>query len=99
MRVVVSDEAKAELQSIFEYIAADSLRRTVAVVDRLDAAISDLSHSALSYPLFPERATGGVRRRIVRPYLVFYRVGDGIVEILHVVHGARDLRQIVGEDD
>jgi plasmid stabilization system protein ParE len=33
----------------------------------------------------------GLRQVLVNPYIVFYRVTDRGVEIMHVLHGRRDL--------
>ena len=34
-----------------------------------------------------------LRRIIVQPYLIFYRVSDGqTIEIVHIFHGARDIK-------
>jgi len=42
---------------------------------------------------------GGVRRTMVRSpfqvYQVFYRVGEDVIEVLRVLHGARDLTAIL----
>jgi plasmid stabilization system protein ParE len=36
-----------------------------------------------------------LRRRVHGDYLIFYDVGTTSVEILHVLHGARDYAQII----
>lgn len=40
------------------------------------------------------------RRAVMRifPYLIFYRVTDSEVRVLHVLHGARDYERILAED-
>jgi plasmid stabilization system protein ParE len=47
------------------------------------------------FQLVPRYERESVRRRIADNYLIFYRVGDGSVEILHILHGARDYEQIL----
>jgi toxin ParE1/3/4 len=55
-------------------------------------------------PQFPEsgaprRELGkGVRSVVVGRYLVLYRIGPDSVDIVRVVHGARDLAGLMGED-
>ena len=41
----------------------------------------------------------GLRRRIYGSYLIFYRIRDDTVEVLHVLHGARDYDKILFPDD
>ena len=40
----------------------------------------------------------GIRRRPYRGYLVFYRIGSKHIEVLHVLHGARDYDAILSVD-
>jgi plasmid stabilization system protein ParE len=47
----------------------------------------------------PGHEEGGIRRRPWGNYLIFYRVGDDSVQILHVLHGARDYEKILFPDD
>ncbi len=39
----------------------------------------------------------GMRSIVVHPYLVFYRPGDAVVEIVRVLHGRRDLDAIFAD--
>jgi toxin ParE1/3/4 len=48
-----------------------------------------------AYPLVPRHEKSGVRRAPHGNYLIFYRVTADMVEILHVLHGARDYEPIV----
>lgn len=38
-----------------------------------------------------------IRRRPFRNYLILYRVGPGQVEIVRVLHGARDLAALLAD--
>ena len=42
---------------------------------------------------------GNWRRRVYRNYLIFFDIGSREIEILHVIHGARDYAQIVFAND
>ena len=35
----------------------------------------------------------------MRPYNILYRATDDIVEVIHILHGARDLQMILKDDD
>jgi hypothetical protein len=45
------------------------------------------------------RRAEGIRRRVHGNYLIFYRIRTDMVEILHVIYGARDYAQIVFAND
>jgi plasmid stabilization system protein ParE len=51
-----------------------------------------------AYPLVRGQENSGVRRVRHGNYLIFYRVTADVVEILHVLHGARDYEPIVFPD-
>jgi toxin ParE1/3/4 len=37
----------------------------------------------------------GIRRRPFGNYLIFYRVGANAIEVVHVLHGARDYERLL----
>jgi toxin ParE1/3/4 len=43
------------------------------------------------YPIVQRYANKELRRRVFRDYLIYYRVQNGAVQIVHIVHGARDI--------
>lgn len=55
-------------------------------------ALSDMPRR---FPLVPRYENAGIRRRIHRDYLIFYRILSDTIEIIHVLHGARDYEQIL----
>ncbi|MGZ8218664.1 type II toxin-antitoxin system RelE/ParE family toxin [Methylomagnum sp.] len=48
-----------------------------------------------AFPLIPRYERHGIRRRAHRDYLIFYRVGEGFVEVIHILHGARDYEALL----
>jgi toxin ParE1/3/4 len=52
-----------------------------------------------AYPLVPRHENSGVRRVPHGDYLIFYRVTADTVEILHILHGARDYEPIMFPDE
>lgn len=75
---------------IWLHIAADNMTAADELADRLDQAIERLSE----YPeLGPERASLGRGMRIfpVESLVIFYRIGPEIVEIIRILHAARDI--------
>lgn len=88
--VVITAEAERDLKAIHGYLVQEA---------PLQAACENLADAAMQYPLFPGRENRGVRRRVVRPYNVLYRVREDVVEVVHVRHGARDAIRILFPDD
>ena len=52
-----------------------------------------------TYPFADRQRDPTLRRPIYRNYLIFFDVGEAKVEILHVLHGARDYKQIIFSDE
>jgi toxin ParE1/3/4 len=92
-RLRLSPAAAADLEEIWLYIAADSVSRADAFLDRIDDRLRLLAvrpHMGRGRPELGE----GVHSRAVGRYVVFYRpLSDGI-EVARVLHGARDIRSI-----
>lgn len=100
MRVVISKAAEDDLTSIFDFLSAQSPGQAVPILSRLENAIAERGEAPLQYPLLGSDETSRVRRRVVRPYNIFYIVQDRAVVIVHVLHGARDHVSILfGRDE
>ena len=95
MNVVFSKEALDDLDRIAAGIAADSPKRAVSFLRELRQGCEGLADMPRRFQLVPRYEHTGVRRRVIGNYLVFYRVEEGRVEILHIVHGARDYESIL----
>ncbi len=98
MKLVFTDEAKADLLQIGEWIAEDNPARAFTFVDELEDRCARLTGMPHAYPLVPHHENSGVRRVAHGHYLIFYRVTADAVEILHVLHGARDYELILFPD-
>lgn len=90
--VIWSEAAIEDLREICSYIAADN----PDAAGRVGKGILDHVHILTSFPFigpsYPRGSDGTLREIIFRPYRIFYDVSesDGVVEILHVWHSARD---------
>ncbi|MGV8853708.1 MAG: type II toxin-antitoxin system RelE/ParE family toxin [Devosia sp.] len=89
MRVVYAPAAFRDLLDIGDYIAIDNRRRARTFVAELRAACRSLGHDSLCYPYQQELTD--IRRMPVGNYLVLYRVLDDRVQIVRIVHAARDI--------
>jgi plasmid stabilization system protein ParE len=64
----------------------------------LRACCEELADAPHAYPLVPRYEHANIRRRPYRDYLIFYRAGAGAIEVLHVLHGARDYERLLFPD-
>jgi toxin ParE1/3/4 len=99
MRVVISEAAYADLLDIGRAIARDSPGRAFSFVDELHERCKGLSTMAQAFPLLPGWEERGVRRRPFGDYLIFYRISVREVQVLRVLHGARDYERVLFPDE
>lgn len=95
MIVIITDAAEADLEAIGDWIATDNPARAATFVAELRQRCRALGDSPTAYPLLPRYEAAGFRRRVYRDYLIFYRIVSNSIEVLHVLHGARDYEQIL----
>ncbi len=94
MNVHLSAQARAELFEIGEWIERESPTQAAIFVDELYAACKSLGDLPEAFPLLPRHPESGIRRRPYRNYLIFYVVLKR-VEVLHIIHGARNYEAIL----
>jgi len=90
MNVFFTDEAKADLVHIAASIAQTNPARASRVFQELRQRCEGLGDMPHRFSLVPRYEHTGIRRRVVGDYLLFYRVGDASIQILHILHGATD---------
>jgi plasmid stabilization system protein ParE len=54
-----------------------------------------LADAPRGYPLVPRYEQFGIRRRPFGNFLIFYRVGTETIEVVHILHGARDYEPLL----
>jgi plasmid stabilization system protein ParE len=88
MRLRYTPRARTDIDQIAAYIAKDNPRAATAVVRKIRATARSLARQ----PGLGRRTQQG-DIRVIRaghyPYLMYYRVGDRELAIVHVRHGAR----------
>ena len=90
MRVRLTPEAETDLEGIGDRIADRNPARALSYVRELRARcarIGEFPHAGPPRPQWGE----GIRIAVHGKYLIVYRVGEDTVQVLRVVHGARDL--------
>lgn len=90
--ILKSPDARADLLEIGEYIfeQSHSAEAALRVVDSIDEKIQFLSRNPLAAEARPDLAPG-LRSSTVGNYVVFDRPIDDGVEVVRVLHGARDI--------
>lgn len=91
-RVIWSDDALDELGDALEFLARDDLAVALDIIDKIEAAGNQLGAHATGRP-------GRVARTFEKSlaklrYIIAYSIddneADGVITILHVIHGARN---------
>ena len=95
MKVHLSAEAEAELETIGDHIAQDDPARAVSFVVELREACLGLGEFPRRFALVPRFERRGVRRRVHGNYLIFYRVDENAVFVVHILHCAMDYAPIL----
>ena len=90
--------AASDLETIEDWIAQDSPLYAVAFIDRLVSAAEKLRQFPEAGRIVPEFARQDLREVIYRSYRVVYLLQAGEVTVLRVVHGARDLEDLVNRE-
>jgi plasmid stabilization system protein ParE len=95
MIVELTAAAEADLEAIGDYIAQDNPVRALSFVRELSRSCLELADMPEAWPIVPRYERHGVRRRVHGRYLIFYRVAEGRITILHVLNGAMDVETIL----
>ena len=98
MRVHISRQARADVALIGDWIARDDPDRARSFTRELLEKAQQIGAMPLGYPLVDETISGTMRRRIHGDYLIFYHVNADRVDIVRILHGARDYRSLLGSD-
>ena len=94
MKVVLTRRALADLDEIRAYIAQEDAGRANAFVRPLHQQCASLSRHARRYPAVATIAERDVRKFSYRRYLIFYAASENEVQILRIIHGAREWGQL-----
>ena len=99
MRVVLTTHAKQDLTRIGDYIALDSPARARNFVRELQEKARQIGEAPHAFPLVPRYETQGIRRRVYRDYLIFYRMEQHRVTIIHIAHGAQEYGRFLSPEE
>lgn len=92
-RYRLTDQAQADLDEIWLYIAENNIPAADRFLDTLQERFVLLAGPPLRGRVRPELAPN-LRSLQVGNYVIFYRPIDDAVEVARVLHGARDIDAI-----
>jgi toxin ParE1/3/4 len=95
-RIEPSRAALADFDAVYDYVARDNPRAAEQVLRSLDQSIQLLTDQPKLGKVFRHRRTR-LRLLVHGDYLVFYRERPGVIEIIRVIHGRRNIPDILDE--
>lgn len=94
IELVISWQARIDLKEIADYIARDNTDRAQSFIDELLAKIDAICEHPLSYRLRTEWRPD-LRSSTHHGYHIIFRLGANRVEIARVMHGSRDIPNLL----
>jgi len=91
VKVLWTENALKHLLDIYEYISQNSPTYATRMVDRLTRRSEQIANFPMSGREVPEYEAEDIREVIEKPYRIIYRVKSDQIDILAVVHAARQL--------
>lgn len=88
LTITYAGPARADIDAIYSYIAKDNQQAARDVAAAIERAVENLA-------LFPRKSLHTVRRRTRAvilgryPYIDFFKIRRGELEVLHVLHAAQ----------
>ena len=103
-RVLKRPQVLADLNEQGNFIANDSLEAALRFFDAAEATFAFLAENSLIGRAcsFERTDLAGIRRWRIKGFenhLIFYRLSEDGVDIIRVLHGARDIEKVFEEDE
>jgi toxin ParE1/3/4 len=89
-----TEHAVAQLESIAEYVSLSSPVYAEQLLDRIARRLDQAREFPESGRVVPEFARSEIRELIAGPYRLVYRVHPDTIEVLSVLHGRQELREL-----
>ena len=90
-KIIWTDEAISDLESIAAYISKDSPYYAKSFIEEILKAGRSLSYFPERGRIVPEFDHKTIRELFINEYRLIYKIEDNLTTILGVIHGRRDL--------
>jgi toxin ParE1/3/4 len=102
-RLRITPAADADVDAAAGFIAQDSLQAALRFYDAVDRTYVEIREHPLRWPRYEldhPRLVNLRKRSVFKfgDYLVFYRTEESLIEVIRVLHGARDIPSILVAD-
>ena len=95
MQVVFSAAAETDIILIAQFIAEDNPVRAKSFEAELLTACLLLGENPYAYPCLVGYSASGYGRRVFGQHLIIFLIKNDVVQIVRVLHGARDIETIL----
>ena len=92
---IYTSEAEDDLRQITQYIARDNLLAAMNWLDETRDTCDLLATQPAIGQGVQTKRFGAIRRHVSGNYLIYYRPTTGGIEVLMVVHGAREQERLI----
>ena len=93
MNIIISNEARKDIEEIFTYIASDSLFYAKKTTQNIRSSIYILKHSPYIGRYLPELNTKHLRELLYKSYRIIYKISESKnkIYILSILHSKRNI--------
>lgn len=95
MKILISNEAYEDLESIYEYISYDSIKYANETISNIYSLIYRLEDSPYLGRYVPELSNKKYLEIIYKSYRIFYEVSEinNLIYIHFIIHGKRNFEK------
>lgn len=102
LRIRYTQDAVDDLDSIFDYISEDKQTAAANMLEQIENSILQLSDNPRLGTVLPTNELSliepGYRRIVVKPYIIFYRIGKDELFISRILHSRQDWMNLLFEN-
>ena len=102
-KISYARDAVDDLDSIFDYISEDNRVAATNMLERIEKSILNLADNPRMGSVLPTNDLSliepGYRRIVVKPYIIFYRIGKDKIFISRVLHSRQDWMNLLFENN
>ncbi|HYI39405.1 MAG TPA: type II toxin-antitoxin system RelE/ParE family toxin [Allosphingosinicella sp.] len=99
MKAVLTQAALKDLLEIARHIGKDDIPAARRFTAALRSRAQAVGNKPRLYPFAKGLEATGVRRRLYRDYLIFYRETEAGVEVTRLLHSARNWQSLLAQDE